>query len=361
MKSSAKEKSQGSRILRIILAVAVVILLLWFGFTYRVKEGNCAIVLRFGAPRISTSEAGLHFRLPWPFEKVVTYDRRLQYYETNSLETITKDKRNIIIQPYVICKISDPLLYHNSVGSSGDVSVFLRDQVFSATNSTMGSYTLSNLVSLEKESVKTEAIQDEITSAVAEKCRKNYGIEIISVRILRLSLPDTNLQSVFDQMTAERQKDIDTILANADRDASKIRTDADAEAASIIADGTVEASKIRAEAEAAVAAIYAEAEQANLELFTFLRQLDTLVASVGDSTVLIVDTSTYPFSVLKGYSEMLENGQSQSGPGSDDTGDKTLAEDLTYILSQLPKEDADALTAAVTELIKKAGQAGGQQ
>ncbi|MBP5174123.1 MAG: protease modulator HflC [Clostridia bacterium] len=347
-----KISSRGlSRILRILLAAAVIILLLWFGFTFRVKEGNCAIVLRFGAPRVSTSEAGLHLRLPWPFEKVVSYDRRLQYFETNSLETITKDKRNIIIQPYVVWRIEDPLLFHNSVGSSGSVATCLRDQVFSATNSTMGTYTLSNLVSLESESVKTGEIQDTITAEVRQKCLSNYGIEIISVRILRLSLPDTNLQSVFDQMTAERQKDIDTILANAERDASKIRTDADAEAASIIAEGTIEASKIRAEAEAAVAGIYAKAEAANLELYTFLRQLDTLAASVGESTVLIVDTSTYPFSILKGYSDLLSSGD-ETAPANEGT----VISDLTYILSKLPKEDADALTAAVAELISNASK-----
>lgn len=341
------------RVLRILLAAAVILLIVWLGFTFRVKEGSSAIVLRFGAPRETTSEAGLHFRLPWPFETVVSYDGRLQYLETNNLETITQDKRNIIIQPYVVWKISDPLTYHNSIGSAGNIMSYIRDQVFSATNSIMGSYSLQSLVSLEKEQVKTDEIQKAITAAVADNCMKNYGIDVVSVRILRLSLPDTNLSSVFEQMTAERQKDIDTILANAERDANKIKTDADAKAAEIIAGGTTEAAKIKAEAEAAVASVYAAAEAANLELYTFLRQLDTLVASVGDSTVLVVDTSTYPFSVLKGYSEMLSKPGSSS-IGDDDTGISTVLNDLSYILSELDDNDAKALADGIEKLIEQA-------
>lgn len=339
-------KSRGGRISRIILAAVILVFIVWFGFTFRLREGSCAIVLRFGAPRSQVTEAGIHMRLPWPFETVTDYDSRLQYLETTYLETITGDKRNIIIQPYIIWRIEDPLLYHNSVGASGNIDSYIRDQVFSATNSILGGYDLSNIVSLESESIKTEEIQQAITDTVAAKCRANYGIEVLNVRILRLSLPDTNLQSVFDQMTAERQKDIDTILANADRDANRIMTEADAQAASIIADGTTKAAEIKAAAEAEVASIYAAAQDANLELYTFLRRLDTAVSSVGDSTVLIVDTDTYPFTVLRDYSDML------SGDG--DAGNRTVLKDLTYILSQLPEKDAEALSNAIYKLIENA-------
>lgn len=342
----AARKGRGGRVSRIILAAAILVFIVWFGFTFRLREGNCAIVLRFGAPRSQVTEAGIHLRLPWPFETVTNYDSRLQYLETAYLETITGDKRNIIIQPYIIWRIGDPLLYHNSVGASGNIDSYIRDQVFSATNSILGGYDLSNIVSLESESIKTEEIQQAITDTVAARCRSNYGIEVLNVRILRLSLPDTNLQSVFDQMTAERQKDIDTILANADRDANRIMTEADAQAASIIADGTTKAAEIKAAAEAEVASIYAAAQDANLELYTFLRRLDTAVSSVGDSTVLIVDTDTYPFTVLRDYSDML------SGDG--DAGNRTVLKDLTYILSQLPEKDAEALSNAIYKLIENA-------
>ena len=90
--------SLAGNIAKYLTAAVVVLVLFWFGFTTTVREGNCAVILRFGAVREEITEAGLYFKLPWPFESVVTYDGRMQYLESNRLETITKDKRNIIIQ-----------------------------------------------------------------------------------------------------------------------------------------------------------------------------------------------------------------------------------------------------------------------
>jgi len=339
--------SAGGHILRIFLAAAVILLLFWFGFTFRVREGECALLLRFGAPQSEITEAGLRLRLPWPFENVVTYDARLRYIESNYLETTTRDKRNVIIKSYVVWKIESPTLFHNSVGSVGSVDSYIQDQIFSAANSVLGTYDLANLVSLESEQIKISEIQDAIEKAVADKCKTSFGISVSEFGIIRLSLPNINLESVFQQMTAERQKDIDTILANAQRDAEKIKSQADADAAEIRADGTTRAAEIRAEAEKEVAAIYAAAEEANLELYRFLRELDTVSASVGSGTVLIVDTDTYPFSVLKGYSSMLSTDA--------DAGDNTVKGDLEYILASLTDEERAALSEALLALIASAG------
>lgn len=342
-----EKRSVAFTVLKYTIAAVLVVLLAYFGFTCEVREGSCAVILRFGAVREEITDAGLYFRLPWPFETVVSYDNRLQYLESNYLETTTKDKRNVIIQSYVFWKISDPVLYHNSVGSQGKVDTYIKDQVFSATNSVMGSYELSSLVSLESEKIKTEEIQNEIYKRVRERCVSNYGIDVCEVSIMRLSLPDINLQSVFEQMRADRQKDIDTILANAQRDANKITSDADAEAAQIVADGVTAAAEIKAQTETEVARIYAEAQAANLELYRFLKQLDTVVASVGESTVLVVKADEYPFKVLTEYGDFLT-----------DEGDETVVKDLSYILTKLSDTDRAALIEAVTALITAAAESG---
>lgn len=341
---AVNEKKKGFvpfSILKYFIAAVLVCVLAYFGFTCQVREGECAVILRFGAVRSEITDAGLYFKLPWPFETTVRYDNRLQYLESNYLETTTKDKRNIILQSYVIWEISDPILYHNSVGSQGKVDSYIKDQVFSATNSVMGAYNLSSLVSLEKEEIKTEEIRNAIFARVKENCEKNYGIKVTDVSILRLSLPDTNLQSVFEQMKADRQKDIDTILANAQRDANKITSDADAEAAEIIANGVTDAAAINAKTETEVARIYAEAQAANLELYQFLKQLDTVVASIGQSTVLVVKADEYPFNVLTEYGKYITT-----------EGDEMIINDLSYILTKLPEEDRTALIDAISALIK---------
>ena len=72
-----EKKSTAFTVLKFVIAAALVVLLVYFGFTCEVREGNCAVILRFGAVREEISEAGLYFKLPWPFETVVTYDDRL--------------------------------------------------------------------------------------------------------------------------------------------------------------------------------------------------------------------------------------------------------------------------------------------
>lgn len=344
----AYRASATSHIFKILIAVVLVTVLGYFGFTCEVREGSCAVILRFGAVRGEITEAGLYARLPWPFETVVKYDSRLQYLESDNLETTTEDKRNVIIQSYATWKISDPVLYHNSVGARGVADAYIKDQVFSATNSVMGGYKLTGLVSLNSDELKIEQIQSEICARVRESCKSNYGIEISDVSILRLSLPDTNLESVFEQMRADRQKDIDTIIANAQRDANAIISSADAEAAAIIADGTTAAAEIKAQTETEVARIYAEAQAANIELYRFLRELDAVVSSVGESTVLVVKTDSYPFNVLSGYGDYI------SSEDGGNVGGETVIDDLTYILSKLTNDDREALISAISALIADA-------
>ncbi len=329
---------------KIVIALALVIVVGYFGFTCEVREGNCAVILRFGAPRAEITEAGLYFKLPWPFETVTVYDDRLQYLESNHLETTTKDNRNIIIQSYALWSISDPLQFHNSIGSQEKVESYINDQIFSATNSVLGSYELKSLLSLEKEEIRSDEIQEKIYNAVKNTCENSYGITVTDVSILRISLPDTNLESVFEQMRADRQKDIDTIIAEAQKDADKIMSDADTEYSQIISGAEIEASEIYARTEAEVAKIYAEAQAANMKLYQFLKELDTILASVSTDTTLVVTADSYPFNILLNYGDILT-----------DESDETVVKDLNYILTQLPEDDRNALIDAIYELIEQAG------
>ena len=150
-------------------------------------------------------------------------------------------------------------------------------------------------------------------------------------------------------MRQDRQTDIDTILAKAEKEASRITNEAEVKAEEIIAKGTNEAAQIKADTEKAVAQIYADAQAANLELFTFLKTLDTLAASVSSNTVAILSTDDYPFTALKDYSNMLES-----------EGDETILQDLSYLLSQLNETDRQALIDAIGKLIEEAAKGNAQ-
>ena len=324
--------------LKIAIALVLVAVIAYFGFACVIREGNAAIILRFGAPRETITEAGLYFKLPWPFETVVTYDNREQYIESNNLETTTMDKKNIILKSYAIWQIDDPLVYHNSVGASGTVDTYIKNQIWSATNSIMGMYNLSDLISSSNENLKTNEIQEKIFELVKSNCETNYGISILDVSILRVSYPEANLQSIFNNISAERQGVIDAILADANAKASNITSSADAEAAEIIAAGENKAAEIRAQTEKEVAAIYAKAQEANIELFKFLKELDTIVNAVNENSVLVVDSNAYPFNILLEYGKTVDESTQ-------------VIEELEYLLASLPEEDRTALVTEIEKLL----------
>lgn len=342
-----KKKSGGAAflVLKIVIALTLVLVIFYFGFTCTVREGSAAIITRFGKPRETITEAGLHLKLPWPFENVITYDNREQYYETRQLETLTMDQKNIAFQSYVVWKIDDPLKYHVATmkdGVSINVNEAIQTSVYNAINTVMGKYNLTDLVSSQNKNLKTKEIQQKIFERVRNSCRDTYSIDIIDVSILRLSYPDANLPNILTNISAERQGVIDTILAKANAQASQITSSADSEAAQIIANGQIEASKIRAEAEKEVAAIYAKAQEANIELFKFLKELDTIVNSVNANSVLVVDSNAYPFNILLEYGQSVDENTS-------------VITELEYVLASLSEKDRTALTDAIHTILATQG------
>ena len=282
-----------------VFAFLVLIIIAGFGFTFTVKEGSCSIVTRFGEVRTVEQESGLHFKLPWPFEKVITYDTRSQYLDSGYLETLTQDKKNIILQTYIVWHIEDPLRYFVSVGDASVAEKYINDLVTNVKNGVMGNYPLTALVSTDGTQLKIEEIQNSILEETSAHTVEQYGIQIDSIKIKRLSLPSANVDSVFEQMTAERSKYAVQLLAEGERDAAIITSEADTEAAKIVAEGKEQAAEIEAETERQVSALYAEAYAKNPTLFTFLKKLIALENSVNENTVLITKSDGTLFEVLE--------------------------------------------------------------
>lgn len=289
---------KGSGVIKWLFALVVVAIIGFFGFVFKVNEGQCAVVTRFGAVRAEVTQAGMYLRLPWPFEDVQIQDARKRYLDSGYLETLTHDKKNVILQTCAIWSVADPLKYYTSVGDTALAETYLNDLITNAKNGTMGNYDLSTLVSLNEEDIKIGEIEETMLEEVQPHALEQYGLQVHELRIKRVGLPATNVQSVFAQMQADRQKYIDQLLAEGERDAQIIRSESDAEAAAIVAEGRESAAQINAETEREVASIYASAHSQDPELYEFLQKLTALENSVDENTVMIITTDEAPFDVL---------------------------------------------------------------
>lgn len=293
------EKKNGiGKIYKWLFAALLAVIVAVFGFCFTVKEGTNAIVSRFGDIRGVYTDAGLHLKLPYPFEKVITYDTRSQYMDSGYTETLTNDKKNIILQTYIIWHIEDVREFYKSVGDVEKAKKYLNDLAATVKNGVMGGYTLQNLVSTDLESVKINEVSARIAEGISEKALADYGIKIETVKIKRLALPNKNVESVLEQMIADREKQATQLLAEGERDAAVIISEADAKAAEIIAKGKLEAAEIDADTEKKVAEIYGEAYDRDSTLFVFLKKLIALENSVSEDTVLVMKAEDGPFGII---------------------------------------------------------------
>ncbi|MDR2966263.1 MAG: protease modulator HflC [Treponema sp.] len=287
-----------NKLFKFLFVLIFIILVLAAGFTFTVREGSTAIVSRFGRIASVHTDAGLHFRLPWPVDRIITYDSRNQYMDSGLNEALTNDKFNIILQVYLVWNIKDAQRFHTSVGDYTAAQRHLNGIVANTKNGVLGNYMLSNLVSTNPDDIMLDEIRGAIEQQVAQSALNNFGIEVQALRIRRLALPYTNVLSVFDQMIADRQRYVSRYLTEGERDAAIIISEAEARAAEIIAQGRLEASEIEAETERRVAQIYGEAYDRNSRLFTFLKNLIALENSVNPDTVIIMRASESPFNVI---------------------------------------------------------------
>jgi membrane protease subunit HflC len=287
-----------NRFVKMGFAAVFALLLVWFGFTFTVREGSVSLLSRFGRIASVNADAGLYWKLPWPIDSVYTYDSRYQYMDSGLTETLTRDKKNVILQTYVVWYVEDPVLFHTRIGGFDIAQAYLSDLLANAKNGVMGAYDLSALVSTNENDIKISSIEEEIMRMTVPLAAHNYGVGVKTIQVERLAFPTANIESVFEQMRADRQKSVSQLLSEGERDAAIIRSQADAEAAQIVAEGQTQAAAIDAETEKQSAEIYSSAYKKNPDLFTMLRKLAALESAVSRDTALIMSVDESPFDII---------------------------------------------------------------
>jgi membrane protease subunit HflC len=125
------------------------------------------------------------------------------------------------------------------------------------------------------------------------------GINVESVALLRLALPEENIARVFEQMRAERRQYAARFEAEGEQQAAAIRSATDLEKAQILAQAQETAAKTKAEADAEAARTYASVHSLDPDFYEFLRSLEALEAILSENATLVVDTEAAPFNVLE--------------------------------------------------------------
>ena len=288
-----------------LLGVVVAVILLIAVFSYQLNQTESAVVTTFGSPAAVT-DPGLHFRWPFPFQKIYKFDHRIRCFEGGSgkiEETMTADGQNILVGIFINYRISAVEKFFRTLEDMTKAEERLNSLMRSAKNATFGQYKFSQVINTKPELMKLNEIQDRIKAAL-EKDTAEYGIEIVSVGINTINVPERITDKVFDRMIEDRKLVADRYLAEGTVRASEIRNDADQKKAVMLAKAEAEAREIRAQGDAEAATFYAVFRE-KPELAEFLRKLDSLRLIMRNQTTLVLDTNVAPFDLLKPGSEVL--------------------------------------------------------
>ncbi len=261
-----------------------------------VRERDYALVFALGEVKKIVSEPGLYFKLPPPFQNVVTLDKRLLTIDLQEAERIqTSEKKNLLIDSFVKWRIVDPRLYYVTFGGNERAArERLQAQIRDALNASVNVRTVKDVGSLEGAVILTEVLNN-----VAKRAEP-LGVKIVDVRLKRIEFAPEISESVYRRMESERVRVANELRSIGAAEGERIRAEADREREQILAKAQGRAEAIMGEGDAEAAGLYAKAYGADLSFYSFYKSLEGYRAAFGKSgDVLVVDPSSEFFKYLK--------------------------------------------------------------
>jgi len=261
-----------------ILLIGVVI----FQSLFIVQEISQAIVLQFGDPKKIVTKAGLNFKLPF-IQNVVYLDKRILNLDNDPEEVIAADQKRLIVDAFARFKIVDPLKFYISVGNERVARSRLSTIINSRIRGVLGTQELATLLSTDR------ARQMQIIQSQVNEEAKNFGINIVDVRIKRADLPPANSEAIYKRMQTEREREAKEFRAQGAEIAQKIRSTADKDVTVILAQANKKSEIMKGEGDGQRNKIFADAFGRDPQFFAFYRAMQAHEkALIGGETSLVL-------------------------------------------------------------------------
>ena len=268
----------------ILIGVSAVVVAVGASVTVT-QQNEYKLIRQFGKVDRVISSSGISFKIPF-IESTQSLPKETLLYDLAASDVITKDKKTMISDSYVLWKISDPLKFAQTLNSSVESGE-------SRINTALYNATKNAISSMSQDQVITSR-DGELSDMVMEAIGTNmdqYGIELLKFETKQLDLPDDNKEAVYERMISERDNIAATYKAEGNSEAKVIRNKTDKEVAIQISDAKKQAEILGAEGEQEYMKILAQAygEEDRSEFYSFVRSLDALKTSMKgeDKTVIL--------------------------------------------------------------------------
>lgn len=282
----------------LIWIISILALITLISSLYTVNYKDVVLIQQFGRVVAIQSEPGLHFKIPFLQSTIAIYDGN-RIYDIPQSDVITRDKKSMIADDYVIWTVKDVMKYYQTLGGvSARAEERIDAAVYNATKNTISSMAQDEVIAARGIEL-TNLITAESNSDIA-----GYGIEILTAEIKALDLPDDNKEAVYERMISERGNIAAGYKAKGEADAQKIRNETDKNVKITIADANKQAETLIAEGEAQYMKILSDAynNEEKSQFYNYLRSLDAIKASLKNSknNTLILDKDSELARILYG-------------------------------------------------------------
>ena len=254
---------------------------------FTVDETEFAVVTQFGEPIRAITVPGLQGKLPEPIQSVQFFNKRVLVYNSDQTEFLTGDKKNVVVESYVVWRIADPILYLKSLQDQSRAEARLADVLYSELGTALGRQELTALVNTNVSAMKLPDVLAATTQNVGAQLQK-YGIQVVDVRLRSLNFPEANKQAVFSRMKAEREQQARRYRSEGAEEAAKIRAEADRQRDVLLAEAYAAAEKLKGGGDAQAIKIYADAFGQDPEFYQFLRTLEAYTKFIDDKTTIVL-------------------------------------------------------------------------
>ncbi|MGD9158300.1 MAG: protease modulator HflC [Desulfobacteraceae bacterium] len=284
------------KILPILLLIIIVAGVAIYNSLFTVKQGTSVIITQWGKPIKTIAEAGLYTKLPW--QKVNTFDNKINCFEAQTLQLLLKDKNPIIVTCYIAWKLDNPELFFQSLNNVSNAELKLGDMVNSQLGIILSDYEIDKIINTVPENVKLQEIYEKLKKEANTRTKSKYGIEIIQAGLKKIIYPSVVSNAVYQRMKAERTKEAVKYTAEGEEEATKIRANTDREVKELLAKAYKEAEEIKGEGDKEALRIYAEAYSEDPEFFKFVKSLQVYSQIMDKNTTLVLSTDSELFEYL---------------------------------------------------------------
>jgi membrane protease subunit HflC len=271
-----------------ILVLALVALVVAYSSLFTVYQTRQALVMRFGEPIRQITQPGLNVKYPL-IDTVIHIDKRILDIESPAQEVIASDQKRLVVDAFARYKITDPLLFYQTVGSVEGGNARLLTLLNSALRRVLGEVTLMQVVRDQREELMAKVRGQVETEAQA------LGVNVVDVRIRRADLPEQNSQAIYQRMQTERQQEAAQFRAEGSRRSQEIKAKADRDVTVLLAEATSAAERTRGDGDAERNRIFADAYGRDADFFSFYRAMQAYEQGLqkGDTRLLLRPDSDF--------------------------------------------------------------------